>query len=231
MAEPRAGLSFHKSDVNVISDMDVTPSNAPTPAPSPPRRARTRQRLLAAGESLFAERGLHGVTSHDIAASAGVAAGTFYNHFPDKAHLFREIAHQALQELDRRLQLQAEPERSFQDDVRQHATALVQFAIDHRDLMRILFSPDTDAAAVQADVLARLAARVEEARRKAQQPTDGPAPIHPAVLAQALVGMWSRVLAWWAEDPERASPEVVIETLTQIQLNGTRPAQPGSIPI
>ena len=85
--------------------------------------------------------------------------------------------------------------------------------------------------AVQADVLARLAARVEEARRQAQHPTDGPPPIHPAVLAQALVGMWSRVLAWWAEDPERASAEVVIETLTQIQLNGTRPAQPGSIPI
>ena len=156
MAEHRAGLSFQECDVNVNSDMNVTPTSAPTPAPSPPRRARTRQRLLAAGESLFAERGLHGVTSHDIAASAGVAAGTFYNHFPDKAHLFREIAHQALQELDRRLQLQAEPERSFQDDVRQHATALVQFAIDHRDLMRILFSPDTDAAAVQADVLARL---------------------------------------------------------------------------
>lgn len=224
-AAVKAGLSSRPSDVNVISDMNVTHANPATSTRFPPRRARTRKRLLAAGESLFAERGLHGVTSHDIAASAGVAAGTFYNHFPDKAHLFREIADQALQELDRRLQLDSGPARSFPDDVRQHATALVHFAIDHRDLMRILFSPDTDAAAVQADVLARLASRIEEARRQAQKLDAAAAEIHPAVLAQALVGMWSRVLAWWAEDPDRVSAEVVIETLTQIQLNGTRPAQ------
>ena len=44
------------------------------------------------------------------------------------------------------------------------------------------------------------------------------------MLAQALVGMWSRVIAWWAEDPTRAPRDSVVETLTQIQLNGTHPA-------
>ena len=38
---------------------------------------------MAAGEALFAEHGLHGVTTHTIAHHAGVAAGTFYLHFPD----------------------------------------------------------------------------------------------------------------------------------------------------
>ena len=222
-------MSLDPSDVTVIYDMDVRNDDSLVQPPFPPRRARTRQRLLAAGESLFADRGLHGVTSHDIAASAGVAAGTFYNHFPDKVRLFREIAEQALQELDRRLELGSGPTRSFSDDVRQHATALVHFAIDHRDLMRILFSPDTDAAAVQADVLARLAERIEEARREAQHRGESSPRIHPAVLAQAVVGMWSRVLAWWAEDPERVSAEVLIETLTQIQLTGTRPAPSGPV--
>jgi hypothetical protein len=30
-------------------------------------------------------------------------------------------------------------------------------------------------------------------------------------------------MAWWAEDTSRAPREVVIETLTQIQLRGTHP--------
>src|SRR5258706_10450551 len=47
-------------------------------------RASTRARLRASGRKLLAERGLHAVTSHDIAGAAGVAAGTVYPHFPAK---------------------------------------------------------------------------------------------------------------------------------------------------
>jgi len=38
-----------------------------------------------------------------------------------------------------------------------------------------------------------------------------------------LVGMWARVVAWWAEDPSRASRDTVVDTLTRIQLSGTQP--------
>ena len=55
-------------------------------------REQTRARLITSGKQLFAKRGLHGVTTHDIARRAGVAAGTFYLHFKDKTELFREIA-------------------------------------------------------------------------------------------------------------------------------------------
>ena len=50
-----------------------------------------------------------------------------------------------------------------------------------------------------------------------------PAALDPAVLSQAVVGMLARVIAWWAEDPTRATREEVIETLTRIQLSGTDP--------
>jgi hypothetical protein len=45
--------------------------------------------------------------------------------------------------------------------------------------------------------------------------------LDPAVLGQAVVGMWAQVLSWWSEDPTRVSREALIETLTQIQLTGT----------
>jgi hypothetical protein len=35
--------------------------------------------------------------------------------------------------------------------------------------------------------------------------------------------MLARVVAWWVEDPTRAPREAVIETLTRIQLEGTKP--------
>ena len=59
-------------------------------------RAATRARLRASGQKLLAERGLHAVTSHDIANAAGVAAGTFYLHFRDKEELFRELVFEAV---------------------------------------------------------------------------------------------------------------------------------------
>lgn len=190
-------------------------------------RASTRARLLASGKALFAEHGLHCTTTHDIAAHAGVAAGTFYNHFSDKGALFQEITAEGIRALDARLQIGAHPQRRLRDGVRHQAEALVSFAEDQRDLIRILFSRESDASAVQAGVLADLAARIAEGRRQAIARGEMPAEIDPDVLAQAVVGMWARVVAWWAENPERAPRQNVIETLTRIQLGGTHPAIEG----
>ncbi|MBU1374442.1 MAG: TetR/AcrR family transcriptional regulator; helix-turn-helix transcriptional regulator [Alphaproteobacteria bacterium] len=59
------------------------------------RRVRTRAALLSAGQSLFAERAVDGVSIDDIVAAADVAKGSFYNHFPDKDALARTLADQA----------------------------------------------------------------------------------------------------------------------------------------
>ena len=83
--------------------MSVSGSDRP-PETRDARRAATRERLRQAGLELFAERGLHGLTTHDIAHHAGLAAGTFYLHFQDKQALFREIALEALDEMRSHLQ-------------------------------------------------------------------------------------------------------------------------------
>lgn len=62
-------------------------------APRPDRRRqRTRAALLQAGRRLFAARSVEAVTIDDIVAEADVAKGSFYNHFPDKEALAREVA-------------------------------------------------------------------------------------------------------------------------------------------
>ena len=53
----------------------------------PRKRARTRRRLLDAAIAAIAEQGPTGLTIGDIAARAGFASGTFYNHFTTMSHL------------------------------------------------------------------------------------------------------------------------------------------------
>ena len=187
------------------------------------RRGHTRAQLLASGRALFATRGVNRVTTHDIAHEAGVAAGTFYLHFPDKQAMFRELALEAVAALRERLAESTRTARDVPAGVRSHAEALIGFAEENRDFVRILFSPDADAAAIESVVLDTLAGAIAERRRKRIAAGETPAALDPAVLSQALVGMMARVVAWWAEDPSRASREQVVETLTRIQLSGTDP--------
>jgi len=190
-------------------------------------RAETRTRLRASGEALFAERGLHGVTTHDIARRAGVASGTFYLHFKDKRELFREIALESLDALRARLarawdEARVRDGEGIADDaarVRAHAEALVGFAEEKGSLIRMLFSADADAAAVEADILNTLAESIAKVRSERGRVPTG---VDLEVLSQAVVGMFARVVAWWVEDPGRATREDVIDTLTRIQLQGTQ---------
>src|SRR5512142_1387741 len=54
-------------------------------------REETSEAILAAAEEIFAEEGLHGARMESIAAGAGVAVGTVYNHFEDREALLQEL--------------------------------------------------------------------------------------------------------------------------------------------
>ena len=211
----------------VSEDLNPSPDLAgdalsPRTGPRAPRSQATRRRLLAAGRELFAELGPHAVTSHAIAEQAGYASGTFYLHFKDKLALFRELAEEAAVELETRLRAVAENKTDPVDIVHAQAEALVGFAEDQRELLRIVFHPGGETGEIGSRILERLARGVSARRREAV--ADGRARdcFDSDVLAQAIVGMWAHVLAWWAEDPSRASRDAIVRTLTHFQLHGNR---------
>ncbi len=199
-------------------------SSGPTRRQSAAARSReaTRARLHASGVRLFGERGLNGVTSHDIAREAGVAAGTFYLHFPDKTSLFQEIAQDTECRLREHIESATRHAADLRGAVRAQVEALVDFADANRDWIRILFSAECGAAG--SELLDSLAGSIAEGRRRAIATGEMPREIDAAVLSQALVGLLARAVLWWIEDPARAPRETVIETLTRIQLSGTHPA-------
>jgi len=196
--------------------MDVTPITS-APARS---RIQTRQRLIDAATRLFAERGLHGVTSHDVARSAGVASGTFYLHFRDKTDVYRHIVFHAIEELVLHVQQAIGNASGSVLAMRARAEAIVSFAERNRDVVRILFSTDSEAASVEADALSRMAGGLEARLRREREEGRFPEDLDPAVCARAHVGMTAHLIDWWTQDPSRASREDVIETLVRLQFSG-----------
>lgn len=68
-----------------------------------PRAARTRAALLAAGFELLAERPIDALAIDDIVARAGVAKGSFFNHFTDKPGFASAIGAAVRLELEARV--------------------------------------------------------------------------------------------------------------------------------
>lgn len=68
-----------------------------------PRAARTRAALLAAGFDLLADRPIDAIAIDDIVARAGVAKGSFFNHFTDKQGFANAIGAAVRQQLEARV--------------------------------------------------------------------------------------------------------------------------------
>jgi len=61
------------------------------------RRAATRERIVRAAHALIARGGYREAQVAAVAAGAGVATGSVYNHFQSKAELFAEVFRHASQ--------------------------------------------------------------------------------------------------------------------------------------
>jgi AcrR family transcriptional regulator len=77
--------------------VDTSDRNAPTR--SDRQRERTRGKLLDAGRTLIAQRGVAGLRIQEITERADVALGSFYNYFSTKEELVEVIVGESLSAL------------------------------------------------------------------------------------------------------------------------------------
>jgi AcrR family transcriptional regulator len=79
------------------------PLESPAEDPQAPLSRRERRklelhsRILEAAGGLFTDQGFHETRVADICDRADIAQKTFFNHFPTKLHLLREIAHAGIE--------------------------------------------------------------------------------------------------------------------------------------
>ena len=67
-------------------------------------KAATRRRILEAARDCFSKAGFEAATTREIAAAAGIAAGTLFNYFPAKEAMALALVAEALGEARRRFE-------------------------------------------------------------------------------------------------------------------------------
>src|SRR5215831_17548458 len=152
------------------------------------RRERTRRELLGAATRVLAAKGLDRTKIADIAAAADIGVGTFYLHFPDKEALFDAVVEDTVRRLKTTVDAARKKARTPVDKVRASNVALFRFARDNREVFKIVFGH----AAAYEDLIRRaqalFIADVEETIREGTA-TGVFAPLSPAIVAQAVIGM------------------------------------------
>lgn len=112
--------------------------------PTSPRAIRTRAALVAAGLDLLADRPIDAIPIDDVVRQAGVAKGSFFNHFRDKNAFAAAISAEVRRELE---SLVAASNAEVQDPVERIAGGMrvgLEFAMEQpkrsQALMRSLGS-------------------------------------------------------------------------------------------
>ena len=106
-----------------------------TDAP-PGRRERTKQAnraaILDAARDVFSEIGYGAATVRDIIRRTDLAAGTFYNYFPDKEAVFRGLIDDAALRARERVRAPRKTATTFEEFVRGGFQAYFEFAAEDR---------------------------------------------------------------------------------------------------
>lgn len=187
-----------------------------------PRTLRTTDALLAAADRVFADRALESVTVEEIAAEAGVAVGSIYNHFGSKAGLHAAVVERAL-DVDRAHMDRAYVDgRSPVDQIRAAAAEYLRFALDQPDHFRMLASPPAPgryaAGRRTAEVLGRRVAEQNERLAAAIRAGVGSGelrPVDPEATATALWAAWNGIIGLgWRPDGLRREPAQLQELLS-----------------
>jgi len=182
------------------------------------RRERTRQELLAAAVRVLARKGLHHTKVTDIAAAADIGVGTFYLHFPTKDALFDAVVDETMQRLKQVVDAARAAAADPIEESRAATAALCRFALQNREVFKIVFGH----AAAYNEVIRRaqgfFAADIEKSIR------DGIergvfVEVSPALAAQAMVGMATQMLSWWT-DHESVPIDVLEDTIITLALPG-----------
>lgn len=196
-----------------------------------PRKQRTMDALIQAGQEMFRDRSVDDVTVEEIADRAGVAVGSIYNHFGSKAGLQAAVVGHAL-EADRHYMDRAyTTERTPVEQIYAAAEQYLGFYLDHPDYFRMLAFPGAPGQyAAGQELSERLAGAVDqqnrrlvEALRSGVESGDLRA-VDPEEVATILWAAWNGVISLgWRQDRLRrdeAELRALLATATEIVATG-----------
>lgn len=214
-------------------------SARPTDPGRPAARGRLtaeqrRAHIVASARTVFAERGLAGARTKDLAAAAGVNEAMLYRHFASKEELFEAAVGQPLEEAVSGLVRSAgrppeeySPSASTQrEQTRQFIYELCEVMDDTSQLLGVAMFGQADAAQhFFEERIAPTLAAIEEVLR-ANYHAWPHRPFDPAVVVRSLFGMtWFTAIADRHAGITRDRDELA-DQLTEIFLDGLMTPDP-----
>jgi TetR/AcrR family transcriptional repressor of mexJK operon len=94
--------------------------------PGRPKDLEKRAAIIDAAQGLFSERGVEGVSIEAIAAASGVSKVTVYNHFPDKAAIFKTMILRETDRLGRLISETTAPNGTLEERLNQFGVPLLR---------------------------------------------------------------------------------------------------------
>ncbi|RWZ84410.1 TetR/AcrR family transcriptional regulator [Glutamicibacter sp. HZAU] len=211
-------------------------STAPRTAPRTERGTRTRAKLIAAAEQVFATLGYHEASIVKITEAAGVGSGTFYLYFDSKQQIFDDL----VEDLNRRVRNAMSAAASQETDrlaaERAGFRAFFGFTATHPALYRII----RQAEFVSPGALRLHYSRIVDGYIQGLQASQAAGQVRdmdPEVAAWALMGIGELIGMRWvlweqagADGTHPDVPEQVFEEMMDfinraLAPNGQLPAE------
>lgn len=101
-------------------------------------KANNRRAILDAAQEIFTEMGYGAASIRDVVRRSGLAAGTFYNYFPDKQSVFQAVLEEHTTELRCRLRVARARARDAETIVREGFHTYFSFIVEDRPLFEML---------------------------------------------------------------------------------------------
>jgi AcrR family transcriptional regulator len=98
-----------------------------------------REEILAAALKLFSEKGVHAVTTRQIASAVGISQPSLYSFFPNKQALEAEVCTRAFEELTLRITEGLEALKRGSCNICDLGKIYVDFGLTHPDAYRLAF--------------------------------------------------------------------------------------------
>ena len=178
------------------------------PASRHPRdKELTRQRILAAAVTTFAEKGYNQTGVEDVVRASDTSKGAFYYHFSGKEHLFDELLSILVDRLATDLEDAIRDKSGAANKVEAALAAVLGAFASDRPLTKILI---LDAAGLDAERSDRLMAvrdgfaQIIAAQLEAALADGDVAPLDPQITALVWVGAILEVVTHWLRQDDPA---------------------------
>lgn len=185
------------------------------------RGRRTRENLLVEARRVFETKGYPATRISDIAEAAGVAHGTVYTYFEDKADVFKAVVFDLTTQLEREWRISpqlsepvdriAEANRNFLDSYSAHARLL--------EVVEQVGTTELEYRQLLVNFRQRYVERAVTGIRRLQADGIVDRELDAYLAGSALCAMVEGFGRQWLVRRERHDPQVVSETLTRLWAN------------